>query len=127
MDIDFLAKQITNEHEAMKRAVETIMMQETGNDYIQFTIKNIENIAEQKAYHGVRVKMITTISNTKTPFDIDIGIGDVIIPSENELEIPTPVSYTHLRAHETRHDLVCRLLLEKKNTQNKDKPITMRI
>src|SRR5450756_1246546 len=23
------------------------------------------------------------------------------------------VSYTHLRAHETRHDLVCRLLLEK--------------
>ena len=26
----------------------------------------------------------------------------------------TSVSYTHLRAHETRHDLVCRLLLEKK-------------
>src|SRR5659263_71231 len=26
------------------------------------------------------------------------------------------VSYTHLRAHETRHDLVCRLLLEKKKT-----------
>src|SRR5450759_1269692 len=25
-----------------------------------------------------------------------------------------PMSYTHLRAHETRHDLVCRLLLEKK-------------
>src|SRR5450759_1388574 len=25
---------------------------------------------------------------------------------------PCPVSYTHLRAHETRHDLVCRLLLE---------------
>src|SRR5450759_4158159 len=29
----------------------------------------------------------------------------------------TPVSYTHLRAHETRHDLVCRLLLEKKKTK----------
>src|SRR5450756_2518614 len=29
----------------------------------------------------------------------------------------TPVSYTHLRAHETRHDLVCRLLLEKKKKQ----------
>ena len=26
------------------------------------------------------------------------------------------VSYTHLRAHETVLDLVCRLLLEKKNT-----------
>src|SRR5450756_1830427 len=34
----------------------------------------------------------------------------------NSLEaslIPVSVSYTHLRAHETRHDLVCRLLLEK--------------
>ena len=29
---------------------------------------------------------------------------------------PMPVSYTHLRAHETVLDLVCRLLLEKKNT-----------
>src|SRR5450759_5080412 len=28
--------------------------------------------------------------------------------------ITISVSYTHLRAHETRHDLVCRLLLEKK-------------
>src|SRR5450756_2870131 len=27
------------------------------------------------------------------------------------------VSYTHLRAHETRHDLVCRLLLEKKKKE----------
>ena len=31
-----------------------------------------------------------------------------------ELAHTPPVSYTHLRAHETRHDLVCRLLLEKK-------------
>ena len=29
------------------------------------------------------------------------------------------VSYTHLRAHETRHDLVCRLLLEKKKKKKK--------
>ena len=33
---------------------------------------------------------------------------------KKELEEAKPVSYTHLRAHETRHDLVCRLLLEKK-------------
>ena len=29
------------------------------------------------------------------------------------------VSYTHLRAHETGRNLVCRLLLEKKKTKNK--------
>src|SRR5450756_1006075 len=33
--------------------------------------------------------------------------------SRKFFDIPS-VSYTHLRAHETRHDLVCRLLLEKK-------------
>ena len=33
------------------------------------------------------------------------------------LEI-TAVSYTHLRAHETVLDLVCRLLLEKKQTKS---------
>ena len=32
----------------------------------------------------------------------------------SQIDLHTPVSYTHLRAHETRHDLVCRLLLEKK-------------
>src|SRR5659263_697411 len=31
------------------------------------------------------------------------------------------VSYTHLRAHETRHDLVCRLLLEKKKKHTNKK------
>ena len=31
-----------------------------------------------------------------------------------------PVSYTHLRAHETVLDLVCRLLLEKKNINNQN-------
>src|SRR5665648_886240 len=31
----------------------------------------------------------------------------------NQITGNIAVSYTHLRAHETRHDLVCRLLLEK--------------
>src|SRR5665648_620980 len=35
---------------------------------------------------------------------------DLTIPAAR---IYMAVSYTHLRAHETRHDLVCRLLLEK--------------
>ena len=37
-----------------------------------------------------------------------------------------PVSYTHLRAHETVLDLVCRLLLEKKkeNTKKREQKLT---
>ena len=40
-----------------------------------------------------------------------IGTGD---RSERIRTYDFPVSYTHLRAHETSQDLVCRLLLEKK-------------
>ena len=39
------------------------------------------------------------------------GSKDVVI-------VAAPVSYTHLRAHETSQDLVCRLLLEKKKANN---------
>ena len=35
------------------------------------------------------------------------------------------VSYTHLRAHETVLDLVCRLLLEKKKTKPQTKPLAI--
>src|SRR5665648_826673 len=37
----------------------------------------------------------------------------IISPSLDTADMLTSVSYTHLRAHETRHDLVCRLLLER--------------
>eukprot|EP00657_Telonema_sp_P-1_P009194 TRINITY_DN3371_c0_g1_i1.p1 TRINITY_DN3371_c0_g1~~TRINITY_DN3371_c0_g1_i1.p1 ORF type:complete len:238 (+),score=57.94 TRINITY_DN3371_c0_g1_i1:2-715(+) len=41
------------------------------------------------------------------------------MPAETSLAICSlTVSYTHLRAHETVLDLVCRLLLEKKNREN---------
>src|SRR5665648_1194919 len=36
-----------------------------------------------------------------------------------------PVSYTHLRAHETRHDLVCRLLLEKKKKRTNKQVVSI--
>ena len=42
------------------------------------------------------------------------ALDDVQVPAARHS--PRPVSYTHLRAHETVLDLVCRLLLEKKKT-----------
>ena len=51
-----------------------------------------------------------------------LGIGPVTVTAPDFGAPGTfseliPVSYTHLRAHETVLDLVCRLLLEKKNTK----------
>ena len=45
---------------------------------------------------------------------IAMGAGVQIQDVNRLLKQHTPVSYTHLRAHETVLDLVCRLLLEKK-------------
>src|SRR5659263_196922 len=54
-----------------------------------------------------------------TPLKPSVGVGQIeyafaiIAPGATQptLACDTAVSYTHLRAHETRHDLVCRLLL----------------
>src|SRR5450756_1252208 len=68
---------------------------------------------DQKAYWATVVG--TNIAGT-IPKIRNVNLGDLILqlmrggPTVGAL---TPVSYTHLRAHETRHDLVCRLLLEK--------------
>ena len=59
---------------------------------------------------------------------IDSGMGRIGFRDSQDaqeaihrLEKAGAVSYTHLRAHETRHDLVCRLLLEKKKKIKIDK------
>ena len=53
-----------------------------------------------------------TIKTTLTKIRIRIKI--IIHLIKTQIISPTPVSYTHLRAHETVLDIVCRLLLEKK-------------
>ena len=47
----------------------------------------------------------------------DNGWFDLVRDAEREflpIDLPGPVSYTHLRANDTVLDLVCRLVLEKK-------------
>eukprot|EP00658_Telonema_sp_P-2_P072288 TRINITY_DN61444_c0_g1_i1.p1 TRINITY_DN61444_c0_g1~~TRINITY_DN61444_c0_g1_i1.p1 ORF type:complete len:162 (+),score=75.32 TRINITY_DN61444_c0_g1_i1:199-684(+) len=41
-------------------------------------------------------------------------------PQQQQHQYPPPVSYTHLRAHETPEHLVCRLLLEKKKKRTRN-------
>ena len=51
----------------------------------------------------------------------EVIIVEDIIDSGRTLHYLIPVSYTHLRAHETGRNLVCRLLLEKKKKQKRKK------
>src|SRR5664280_3522356 len=51
--------------------------------------------------------------------DLRSAVDDGAGPGAHRVDGPAAVSYTHLRAHETVLDLVCRLLLEKKKKKTK--------
>ena len=59
-----------------------------------------------------------TITHVSTSPDLKKSMVFVSTLDGNEGSLKTaPVSYTHLRAHETGRKLVCRLLLEKNRTK----------
>jgi predicted nucleotidyltransferase component of viral defense system len=64
----------------------------TGNDFITFEIKDVAPIAFQKKYVGIGASVVARIKNTRTPFGIDFGVGDVIVPKQEKRKIPTQLS-----------------------------------
>ena len=42
-----------------------------------------------KKYTGIGASVIAHIKNTRTPFGIDFGVGDVIVPRQEKRKIPT--------------------------------------
>ncbi len=89
IDIDFLLKQIPGSIEEVRKIVTEIINTPSGNDFITFEISAIEEITDQRKYKGARFKLIAKIKNTKTPFIIDFGICDVIVPKAEKHKIPT--------------------------------------
>ena len=73
----------------MKKVLEEIIAASTGNDFVTFEIKDIAPIAVAKKYAGIGASLIARIKNTKTPFSIDFGVGDVIVPNQEKRRIPT--------------------------------------
>lgn len=89
IDVDFLLRQMPNTPEQLEAILNEIIATETGNDYISFKIKNVAPIALEKKYAGIGASLVTTIKNTRTPFSIDFGVGDVIVPRQEKRRIPT--------------------------------------
>lgn len=92
VDVDFLLRRIPNTPEQLKAILEEIIATETGNDFITFEIKDIAPIAVAKKYAGTGASLVARIKNTKTPFSIDFGVGDVIVPKQEKRKIPTQLS-----------------------------------
>lgn len=92
VDVDFLLRQMPNTPEQLKTVLEEIIATPTGNDFITFEIKYVAPIAVAKKYAGIGASVVARIKNTKTPFSIDFGVGDVIVPKQEKRKIPTQLS-----------------------------------
>ena len=92
VDVDFLLRKIPNTPEQLKTVLKEIIAIPTGNDFITFEIKDVVPIAVAKKYAGVGASVVARIKNTKTPFSIDFGVGDVIVPKQEKRKIPTQLS-----------------------------------
>ena len=92
---------------AEENEIEIAFIRATGEPYYQYGSQAAEVAAKK-----LGVKMVVYTSNLDSAQEL-ANVQDAIA-----------VSYTHLRAHETVLDLVCRLLLEKKKTLQKKNKIT---
>lgn len=88
VDIDFLLQQFPGRIEDIKRMVDEIISVDSGNDFITFTSRGFETISPQRKYTGVSFQLVGQIKNTRTPFDVDFGVGDIIIPVPRKRTIP---------------------------------------
>ena len=92
VDVDFLLRKVPNTPEKLKKVLEEIIATPTGNDFVIFEITNIAPIAVAKKYAGIGASLVARIKNTKTPFSIDFGVGDVIVPNQEKRKIPTQLA-----------------------------------
>lgn len=88
-DIDFLLRKQPNTPDQLEKILTEIIKIDTGHDFISFEIKKIKPIAVAKKYAGISASMSARIKNTVTPFSIDFGVGDVIVPNQEKRQIPT--------------------------------------
>lgn len=88
VDIDFLLRQFPGTIEDIKRMVDEIIAVDSGNDFVTFSSRGFETISPQRKYTGVSFQLVGQIKNTRTPFDVDFGVGDVIVPNSHKRTIP---------------------------------------
>lgn len=88
VDTDFLLKDYSNELGSVEKLVHSIIDQKSNNDFMEIEIRSIEPISEMKEYHGIRVNLMGYLGRTKTPFSIDVGVGDIIVPSAITRTLP---------------------------------------
>lgn len=81
VDADYLLRNHSNELGSVEELVCSIITAKGNNEFMKIEIKNVETISATKEYPGIRVNLIGHLGKTRTPFSIDFGVGDPIVPS----------------------------------------------
>lgn len=89
MDVDFLLRRIPNTPEKLRAVLEEIISTPSENDFVTFEVRDVAPIAVAKKYAGIGASLVAHIKNTRTPFSIDFGVGDVIVPKQEKRTLPT--------------------------------------
>jgi predicted nucleotidyltransferase component of viral defense system len=90
MDIDFLGR-IENSVETLVRVTRGICQQEVEPDGIVFDVTDMdaERIAEDADYEGIRIRFRGSLDTARFVIQLDIGFGDIIVPSSESMNYPT--------------------------------------
>lgn len=103
IDADYLLSHHDNDENSIKIMIGEIFDIKTENEFIRFEIRSLEKINEIKEYNGIRISIMGNIGSTKTPFSIDFGVGDIVVPMPIErsisvmlegIEIPKILTYS---------------------------------
>lgn len=90
LDIDFMATHINNDTENIKRIIKEICTVECVPDGANYDADTVEavDITVNKEYHGVRVSVVALLDTARQRILMDIGFGDVVTPTPQELVFP---------------------------------------
>ncbi|MCQ9210327.1 nucleotidyl transferase AbiEii/AbiGii toxin family protein [Granulicatella seriolae] len=88
-DLDTLLKDIAADRDNILRMLKSIIAIDL-NDDLQFELLNLLDTQKERTYDGFRAKFKMTFleGNSSIHFDLDIGIGDPIIPQAKIIPIP---------------------------------------
>ena len=89
VDVDFLMRGLHSDLARMDEIIAEILAVDTGNDFVTFKAGKTEPIAMQRKYHGISTQITGYIKNVRVPFNVDIGVGDVIVPNAQRRNIQT--------------------------------------
>jgi predicted nucleotidyltransferase component of viral defense system len=73
-------------------------VEDDGLTFLPDTIR-VERIRDEETYEGVRVRVEARLGRVRIPLQIDIGIGDTIVPASEELVYPTLLEFPAPKLH----------------------------